>query len=68
MKTLEVKDYNLHVFFTGAESFYVTMALLEKDGHAALVNTGFTQSGAGKIAQWIKDKGLILDKVIYNAL
>lgn len=63
MKTFQLNDYALHVFFTDAESFFVTMAVLEKDGHAVLVNTGFTRTAAKKVSQWIKGKGLTLDKV-----
>lgn len=63
MKTFQLNDYVLHVFFSDADSFYVTMAVLEKDGHAAMVNTGFTQSAARKVSHWIKEKGIILDKV-----
>lgn len=63
MKTFQLNDYTMHVFFTDAVSFFVTMAVLEKDGHAILVNTGFTRSAARKISHWIKEKGLILDKV-----
>lgn len=63
MKTFQLNDYALHVFFSDAGSFYVTMEVLEKDGHAVLVNTGFTRSAARKISHWIKEKGLILDKV-----
>ncbi|MGN8834847.1 MBL fold metallo-hydrolase [Allisonella histaminiformans] len=63
MKTFQLNDYTLHVFFNDAVSFFVTMAVLEKDGHAAMVNTGFTQSAARKVSHWIKEKGIILDKV-----
>lgn len=50
MKTFQLNDYTMHVFFTDAVSFFVTMAVLEKDGHAILVNTGFTRSAARKIS------------------
>jgi len=65
IKTIETKqnDIKLTVFLSDENSFLVTSTLIEKGGHAFLINAKFTQSDAKEIVDYIATNNLILDKI-----
>ena len=64
-KTIKTNQENvkLTVFSSNEESFLVTSTLVEKDGHAFLINAKFTQSDAAIINNYIAENNLVLDKI-----
>ncbi len=60
-KTIDTnqKDVKLTVFSSDEKSFMVTATLVEKAGHAFLINSKFTQSDSKEIVEYLKKKQLI---------
>ena len=65
IKTIKTNQENvkLTIFSSTEDSFLVTSTLVEKDGHALLINAKFTQSDASIISDYITQNNLILDKI-----
>ncbi|MBU3156561.1 MBL fold metallo-hydrolase [Clostridium estertheticum] len=65
IKKIETKQNNvkLTVFTSDENSFMVTSTLIEKAGHAFLINAKFTQSDAKEIVEYIEKSNLTLDKI-----
>ena len=65
IKTIKTNQENvkLTIFSSTEDSFLVTSTLVEKDGHALLINAKFTQSDAFVISDYITQNNLILDKI-----
>ncbi|MGG1151764.1 MBL fold metallo-hydrolase, partial [Bacillus wiedmannii] len=64
-KTIDTnqKDVKLTVFSSDEKSFMVTATLVEKAGHAFLINSKFTQSDSKEIVEYLKKNDLSLDKI-----
>ncbi|MEC3468873.1 MBL fold metallo-hydrolase [Bacillus tropicus] len=64
-KTIDTnqKDVKLTVFGSDEKSFMVTATLVEKAGHAFLINSKFTQSDSKEIIDYLKKNNLSLDKI-----
>ncbi|MED3315804.1 cytoplasmic protein [Bacillus wiedmannii] len=64
-KTIDTnhKDVKLTVFSSDEKSFMVTATLVEKAGHAFLINSKFTQSDSKEIVGYLKNNNLSLDKI-----
>lgn len=64
-KTIDTnqKDVKLTVFSSDEKSFMVTATLVEKAGHAFLINSKFTQSDSKEIVEYLKKNNLSLDKI-----
>ncbi|WP_242290254.1 cytoplasmic protein [Bacillus cereus group sp. BfR-BA-01319] len=64
-KTIDInqKDVKLTVFSSDENSFMVTATLVEKAGHAFLINSKFTQSDSKEIVDYLKNNNLSLDKI-----
>ena len=65
IKTIKTNQENvkLTIFSSTEDSFLVTSTLVEKDGHALLINAKVTQSDASIISDYITQNNLILDKI-----
>ncbi|MGT2926425.1 MBL fold metallo-hydrolase [Streptococcus cuniculipharyngis] len=63
MKHIQTNNYTITTFTSNDQSFLVTASLIEKEGHAFLINTGFTKSHAGEIVTYLKDNQLELDGI-----
>lgn len=63
MKQINTANYTITTFTTNDQSFLVTASLLEKDGHAFLINTAFTKTSALEIVAYLKANQLELDEV-----
>jgi len=64
-KTIDTnqQDVKLTVFSSDEKSFMVTATLVEKAGHAFLINSKFTQSDSKEIVEYLKKNNLSLDSV-----
>lgn len=64
-KTIEINqnDVKLTIFSSEEKSFMVTATLVEKAGHAFLINTKFTQSDSKEIVDYLKKNNVALDKI-----
>ena len=63
MKQINTANYTITTFTTNDQSFLVTASLLEKDGHAFLINTAFTKTSALEIVAYLKANQLELDEI-----
>ena len=65
IKTIETKQkgVKLTIFLSDENSFLVTSTLIEKAGHAFLINAKFTQSDGREIVDYIEKNNLTLDKI-----
>lgn len=63
MKHINTTDYTITTFTTNDQSFLVTATLLEKEGHAFLINTTFTKTSALEIVAYLKENNLELDGI-----
>lgn len=64
-KTIEMNqnDVKLTIFSSEENSFMVTATLVEKAGHAFLINAKFTQSDSKEIVDFLNENNLSLDKI-----
>lgn len=63
MRHIQTANYTITTFTTDDQSFLVTATLLEKEGHAFLINTTFTKTSAIDIVTYLKANNLKLDGV-----
>ena len=63
MKQFQTKDFTITVFNSSESSFLVTATLIEQGKQAFLINAAFTQSDSQNIVDYLKERGLELEKV-----